>query len=328
MKLTAEEIQQIIQEELKNVLEENVSVESLIPRILGVLKTKKPSSVDKTLTKARVKHLFRYKFRGTEDEREFATKWIDILYRDFPMFKDIVEDDYLLNVSMKPSEFSSSLPDVIDVTDPSYVMDLPDYESGLGVSQQELDRARKEKAKSGEAQSARIKEIEKNKKNMQGANLAGMDFGEANIYYGNFQGANLRGAILSNARLTGGNFESADLRLAKIIKSPTTINQANFNRADLSRSNLRGTRFNGTDFIEAKLNKADLQNCSIGYANFSGADLSQTNLRNCKLYRCDLRGANFKDAILKGTFFDDSEYDDTTIWPDNFKPERRKAIKK
>ena len=48
-------------------------------------------------------------------------------------------------------------------------------------------------------------------------------------------------------------------------------------------------------------------------------EFSQGQLHNIKYQ---------EDAILKGTFFDDSEYDDTTIWPDNFKPERRKAIKK
>ena len=327
MKLTTQQIQKIIKEELEKVLEENISAESLIPKLLNVLREKKPSSVDKVLTKARIQHLFRYKFRGTESEREFADKWIRIFYKDFPMFKQIVDGNYLLKVSMDPTEFNPEQPNVIDPTDSTYVADFPEYEGDLGISQQERERAKEEKFKSRREEHLKLKEIERNKENMQNANLAGIDFKRTYIHYGNFQKANLRGAYLSDARITGTKFQGADMRLVKIINN-NFIHDARFNRADLSRSTLTGTRFSSADFIGAKLIKANLQNSSVQYGNLSGADLGQANLRNCKFYKCNLRGANFKDAILKATSFEDCEYDDTTIWPLNFKPERRGAIKK
>jgi uncharacterized protein YjbI with pentapeptide repeats len=327
MKLTTQQIQKIIKEELEKVLEENISAESLIPKLLNVLREKKPSSVDKALTKARIQHLFRYKFRGTESEREFADKWIRIFYKDFPMFKQIVDGNYLLKVSMDPTEFNPAQPNVIDPTDSTYVANFPEYEGGLGVSEKERERAERERRIKRRERQLQKKAIEKNKKNFQNANLPGVDFANIFIHYGNFQKANLRGAYLSDARITGTNFDGADMRLVK-LETNNFVYETIFNRADLSRSTLTGTRFMSADFIGAKLIKANLQNSSVQYGNLSGADLSQANLRNCEFYKCNLRGANFKDAILKATSFKASEYDDTTIWPANFKPERRGAIKK
>ena len=84
----------------------------------------------------------------------------------------------------------------------------------------------------------------------------------------------------------------------------------------------------GAYLTGADLSQANLEGSYIDICNLSGADLGKANLRSCKFYRCNLKGANFKDAILKATSFEDSEYDDTTIWPANFKPERKGAIKK
>lgn len=372
MKLTTKQIQQIIKEELNNVLYENrkglpkgVSAESLVSKLLSTFKKKKPSffsrkkeptKLEATLTKARIKHLFRFKFRGNEVERDFASKWIDIFYKDYKEFKKIVDSNVILkaqltlDTNIKPY-YGDAVGSIDTTKNDPYAnlpsMDLIDYDRDRGIFQQERERAKKVRSAAQKQLDQKIEDIEDNKKNMQNASLPGFDFGYAYIYYGNFKGANLRGAYLSKARLTGINFEGADLRLAKITTAKT-VHRAIFNRADLSRSNLSGTTFNGTDFIEAKLNKANLKDSQVQYANLSRADLSQANLegcrisvgtldgtnfgkanlRNCKFYRCDLRGANFKDAILKGTFFDESEYDDTTIWPANFKPERRKAVKK
>ena len=361
MKLTAQQIQQIIKEELNIVfyeakgLPKGISAESLVSKLLNTFKKKKPSffsrkkeptKLEATLTKARIKHLFRFKFRGNEAERDFASKWIDIFYRDYDQFKKIVDADILLSSQVKPFE-GEPVVNPIDLTQSSASINI-DYGGDRRPSNLDRHRARKEKNLSDFRKDDKIKALERDKKNMQNANLPGFDFGEAYIHYGNFQGANLRGAYFNKATTTGANFDGADLRLAKFTNARRPIVQANFNRADLSRSHLQGAHFDGSDFIDAKLVKANIKSSSIARANLTGADLSQANLegsyidicnlsgadlgkanlRSCKFYRCNLRGANFKDAILKATSFEDSEYDDTTIWPANFKPERKGAIKK
>ena len=361
MKLTTQQIQQIIKEELNNVLYENrkglpkgVTAESLVSKLLRTLRKKKPSffsrkkeptKLEATLTKARIKHLFRFKFRGNEIERDFAEKWIDIFYKDYYEFKKVVDADFTLSTQLKPFR-GKPVVEPIDLTRSSAPINI-DYGGDRGVSRQERERAKKEKTSADFQKYLKAKEVERDKKNMQNANLPGFDFGRVFVHYGNFQGANLRGAYFSKATITGANFDGADLRLAKFANARRPIVQAKFNRADLSRSHLQGTSFDGVDFIDAKLVKANIKNSNIarvnltgadlsqsnlegsyiGICNLSGADLGKANLRNSRFYRSNLRGANFKDAILKGTFFDESEYDDTTIWPDNFKPERRKAVK-
>ena len=85
--------------------------------------------------------------------------------------------------------------------------------------------------------------------------------------------------------------------------------------ADLEGANLEGADLKGADLEDAFLRGSDLV----------GADLKGANLKDAFLYlsnlaRADLRGANLTGAELRATNMFDVIYDESTVWPEGFKP--------
>jgi len=122
--------------------------------------------------------------------------------------------------------------------------------------------------------------------------------------------------------------------------SEKDLSGLNMKGQDLSGASFVYKTLRGADFSDANLSGASLQGCDLRSASFEGATLKETTL-----YLADLRGAdfssakifkvNFRQARLEGANLcsaqlDDSEvlatYDDTTTWPEGFKPEERGAV--
>ena len=112
---------------------------------------------------------------------------------------------------------------------------------------------------------------------LKGANLAGINFRQADLLQGSFVGAYLDDADLSGANLSGGDFSFSKCK-----------------GTNFSNANLEGTNFEGADLTETNFSKAILR-C----ANFKGA-----NLLTAELVDADIEGANFQDADLEGTKFE------------------------
>jgi uncharacterized protein YjbI with pentapeptide repeats len=90
-----------------------------------------------------------------------------------------------------------------------------------------------------------------------------------------FSYANLRSANLSKADLRGSRFFGADLSFA-----------------NLSFANLRGAQMNSANLKSASLRSAKLLYSNFSYAILRGANLSSADVRETRFTAADLTGAN------------------------------------
>jgi hypothetical protein len=155
--------------------------------------------------------------------------------------------------------------------------------------------------------------------NLQGVDLAGADISEASLYnvnlsQGNLQHTNLRHTILNGANLSDANIKNANLSDARLEK-------VNLSGADLSEANCNGAQFDEADLSKANLTRTNLSWANLNGSNLQGANFDQTNLREAKLYGADLRNADLSRAKLHEALFNE-----TTLWPQGFDPERHGAI--
>jgi hypothetical protein len=108
----------------------------------------------------------------------------------------------------------------------------------------------------------------------------------------------LRGAFLYDARLS-----NALLR-----------------HTNLARAQMPGAQLERADLEDADLRQANLQRARLTGANLHQAYLQDADLRGADLSTADLHGANLHGAQLEGTDFAGARFDDTTVWPDGFRP--------
>lgn len=142
---------------------------------------------------------------------------------------------------------------------------------------------------------------------LQDANLDKVDLTEASMTGVNLSNASIRGGAklckaflmlvnFSSADLTGADLRNANLFFANLTKSKLEMTnfegaqlmRANLNQADLSKANLRGAHLHGADMSHTKLVNADLR----------GASLSEANLSYANFKEADLTGVNLRGAIL------------------------------
>jgi len=121
------------------------------------------------------------------------------------------------------------------------------------------------------------------------ADLRMARFTNCNVRFASFEKAKLINSWLAFCDATGANFVKADMRFSTC--SFTTFNNAVLKGADLTFAAFPGASFKGADLTEAILRDAFL----------AGADLSEVT----GLDIADLHGVHF---------------DDTTLWPEGFKP--------
>lgn len=100
---------------------------------------------------------------------------------------------------------------------------------------------------------------------------------------------------------------------------------ASFIGSDLRNSNFSGAHMETGDFSRANLTGALLAKAELGQVKFQDAVLDGADLNGAYLGGADLRGTSLKDANLANVYLSGIQYDETTIWPDGFKPEGASA---
>ncbi|SHI14292.1 Pentapeptide repeat-containing protein [Streptomyces sp. 3214.6] len=140
-----------------------------------------------------------------------------------------------------------------------------------------------------------------------GADLAGL----------NFTDADMRDADLSRADLRGGVFDTVwfdKARMEGALLSSATFLHAQFTETDLTGAWLDGAQFNAALLTSAVLTGAQAMPADNGaITQFDGADLAGANLSGADLTSASLTGANLgKDethpaAIVAGTNFTDAD---------------------
>jgi uncharacterized protein YjbI with pentapeptide repeats len=130
-------------------------------------------------------------------------------------------------------------------------------------------------------------------RDLQGLDLAGTNFVEANLQGADLRAANLRQVDLSGANLTNANLRNADLSEAQLIG-------ANLTGADLGGTRLSGANLTGAILDRADLTAVDLTEAALQGASFGEAKLTNTRLNGANLNGLQLAKANLSGAVLDG----------------------------
>lgn len=132
--------------------------------------------------------------------------------------------------------------------------------------------------------------------------------------------ANLMGVYLYGVSLMEANLRQTDLRGAG-------LDWANLEAVNLYGANLHEAGLRETNLKRANLEKAFLGGAILEKANLEGANLMGTFLRVVKLQGANLRGANLQEAKLERANLVAAKYDNSTIFPDGFDPEKAGMLK-
>jgi uncharacterized protein YjbI with pentapeptide repeats len=158
--------------------------------------------------------------------------------------------------------------------------------------------------------------------------------------FADFSGADFSGADLSGLDLSGTDFSGANLNNANLY-------EANFDSASLNGTNLQGVNLKEAELmlatlVNADLRAADLESAGLVETNLSGTNLSGANLSRAYLQKANLRSykritsefeadskrgksevvvfQSLSGATLSGANFNETQYDDDTVWPEGFLP--------
>ncbi len=148
-----------------------------------------------------------------------------------------------------------------------------------------------------------IKEI----KNLDGEVILTYDENDERWVWGNYD---LSDANLERSDLEMEVWQDVILRGANLKEAE--IYSGTFFLSDLSETNCEGTKFWGTGLQKVNFTKSNLRNAIFGKTNLGGST--------------DVSGANFTDAILDGVKFDETRYDEKTIFPKNFNPAKNGLV--
>lgn len=124
------------------------------------------------------------------------------------------------------------------------------------------------------------------------------------VRYAHLDNIDLHGKSLVDAQLGFANLRAANL--ADVDFTNADLTAANFSGADLSRANLRS---------------ADLHSVNLRKANLTDADLAYATLQSADWRGAILMGANLSRATFKG-----GRYDQYTVWPEGFLPEKNHLV--
>ncbi len=132
--------------------------------------------------------------------------------------------------------------------------------------------------------------------NLNGANLANMDFTGAYMKNANLSGANLSGANFTDAYMKGADFSDAQGIKTKL--GARSLAGANFSRVRLRNPKATGTSFLRSKWTEAYVYMGDFSSSNFYKSEFEGASILNTDMRATKL-----RGASWEGAKVKGSDF-------------------------
>lgn len=92
--------------------------------------------------------------------------------------------------------------------------------------------------------------------------------------------------------------------------------------AEPYRTARRRIRARGADLSEANLGRVLGKSADFRNADLSGATLVEADLTDADFRGAVLSGADLTGAALEGARFENATWDETTIWPDGFRPAR------
>ena len=162
------------------------------------------------------------------------------------------------------------------------------------------------------------------KLDLQGADLPGVQFLDADLSHAMFHHAKLPGVNIANTDLTDAFFNYSDLSDAKFRNvnfnrtrffaanlsgaklQDAELTDTDFHNADLSGANLWRANLHGAIFQDAKLCRAWLESANLSNSGFLGADLS-----GARLVKADLSGAHFLSASLDNVNLTDANLSGT-----------------
>jgi uncharacterized protein YjbI with pentapeptide repeats len=129
------------------------------------------------------------------------------------------------------------------------------------------------------------------------------------------------GCDLSGADLFARDLSNIVLRSSNLSKAKLSF--ASLKNADLSGANLSGAELGWTFLFSANLSQANLQGAVLTgsylhQANLEGANLSGADLNKANLERSTVSGANFSETNLSNTLFNETLYDQSTLFPNDF----------
>jgi uncharacterized protein YjbI with pentapeptide repeats len=168
--------------------------------------------------------------------------------------------------------------------------------------------------------------IVRNRLDLHGQGLMGVDLGGAQLGAARLDVADLTQANLSGAQLVGANLVESNLYIA--LLGDADLRDADLTGAKLVDATLREADLSGADLYGANLGLAHLADADLGGAKLVNAALTGADLHGAYLLRADLRGAilrgaNLKGANLGGTALGGAdlrgaEADKSTRWPAGF----------
>jgi uncharacterized protein YjbI with pentapeptide repeats len=175
---------------------------------------------------------------------------------------------------------------------------------------------------------------------LDGADFSGTDFSWADLGLARLDRAKLAEANLWGARLSNAHLSEADLTKANLMDAvfgQALMAGAHLTEANLERAVLWGARLEGAFFDGAWLYRTDMR-CTLFGASFVRAKLTLTDLRGAQLQEADLTraelqganlsGADLTEANLSGATLRATQFDDSTIWPDDYTdPEAAGAVR-
>lgn len=102
--------------------------------------------------------------------------------------------------------------------------------------------------------------------NLEGQQLARIDFSSSNLDGVNFSGADLSSAILTSTSLVGAKLKQA--KLTGVIAKSANMSGVDLTAVDLSKADFTGANLSGSD-----LRESNLSNVKLSHANITGAKL-------------------------------------------------------
>ncbi len=109
---------------------------------------------------------------------------------------------------------------------------------------------------------------------------------------------NFQKANLSNTQLESVSLKNANLQWSKLVNA--NLGRSNLKNANLAYASLDNGKFKDTNFQNANLTRAKLNNALLKNADLSNANLMYAKLNNADLRGADLRGAKFRYTKLDG----------------------------
>ncbi|VAW76606.1 Pentapeptide repeat family protein [hydrothermal vent metagenome] len=142
-------------------------------------------------------------------------------------------------------------------------------------------------------------------------------FLKTDISGSDFSGAHLDAATFVGIKGQSARFCDASMDNVRFVDECNLVS-VDFSRANLNKSNLRGSLLSGCNLQEAQLNDADLSECDLRNArlyrvsakntlminaDLSGAEMTSINLMNAVVQRSTIQGANLSGANLYAADF-------------------------